>query len=124
MSKTSDERVVREIETAIKRLDKEGLSDSQIRELMAAKGVPPDRTQALLNRMRTERRQGLLRDGIGSTLLGIFLVAMAAASWLDLWQISIMRQQVVAFFAGATGVVLILGGIYLIILSSMRPGRK
>lgn len=124
MSKTSDERIVREIETAIRRLDKEGLPDAQIGELMAAKGVPPDRTQALLNRMRTEHRQGLLRDGIGSLLLGFFFVALAISAWLDIWQIQIMRQQFVGLCGGAAGVFFILGGIYLIVMSLMRPGRK
>ena len=82
MTKKSKEQILREIETAIQRLDKEGLPDSEIIDILASKGVPADRAEALLIKRRTERRNSLLGSGVGALLFGVMLMVIVVNTLL------------------------------------------
>jgi hypothetical protein len=124
MTKKSNERLIKEIEITIRRLDKEGLSDTEIIEFMFAKGVPADQTQALLVRQRSEHRNSLLRDGIGALLFGAALMLIVVMAWTGNLDVQIMRQAVVALMGGATAVVMLVIGLTMIVQSMTIRTRR
>jgi hypothetical protein len=74
MTKKSKEQILREIETAIQRLDKEGLPDSEIIDILAAKGVPADRAKRCSS-------NGVLNGATACWEVGLGRCCLAARSW-------------------------------------------